>query len=140
MDIIAVIGRILFVVVLLNSGVMHLTKSEGMVGYATHKGVPMPKLAVFVSGLLMVLGSLSVVLGVVADLGALVLAVLLLAMAFKMHDFWAADEQSKQMETVQFFKNLSMAGAALVMFAAIAGAESGVEAIGPMLTSPLFGG
>ncbi|MEY4605758.1 MAG: DoxX family protein [Ilumatobacteraceae bacterium] len=140
MDVVLIIGRVLFALVLLNSGIMHLTKSEGMVGYATHKKVPVPKLSVLASGLLMVLGSLSVILGVYADLGALVLAVLLLAMAVKMHDFWAADEQSKQMETIQFFKNLSMAGAALVMFAAIAASEVDADVIGPMLTGGLFGG
>ena len=140
MDIVLIIGRVLFALVLLNSGVMHLTKSEGMVGYAAHKKVPMPKASVLLSGLLMVLGSLSVILGVYADLGALVLAVLLLVMAVKMHDFWAADEQSKQMETIQFFKNVSMAGAALVMFAALAAPEEASDVIGPMLTGRLFGG
>lgn len=140
MNVVLIIGRVLFVLVLLNSGIMHLTKSEGMVGYAAHKKVPMPKLSVLASGLLMVLGSLSVILGVYADLGALVLAVLLLAMAVKMHDFWAADEQSKQMETIQFFKNVSMAGAALVLFAAIAASEADADVVGPMLTGGLFGG
>lgn len=138
MDIVLVIGRILFALMLLNGGVMHLVKSGPMVGYATHKKVPAPKVAVFGSGLLMLLGSLSVVLGVAADLGALVLAVVLVVLAVKMHDFWAADEQSKQMETIQFLKNLSMAGAALVMFAVIAGADAGARVIGPMLTDGIF--
>jgi uncharacterized membrane protein YphA (DoxX/SURF4 family) len=84
-------------------------------------------------------GGLSVVLGVWADLGALVLAVVLLAMALMMHDFWkATDPQAKQMETISFFKNVSMAGAALVLFAAIAAAEKGVEVVGPMITDGLF--
>ncbi|MFM8268325.1 MAG: DoxX family protein [Ilumatobacteraceae bacterium] len=138
MDIVLVIGRILFALMLLNGGAMHLIKSGPMIGYATHKKVPAAKVAVPVSGVLMVLGSLSIVFGVVADLGALVLAVILVAMAVKMHDFWAADEQSKQMETIQFLKNLSMAGAALVMFAAIAGADAGARVIGPMVTDGFF--
>jgi fructose-1,6-bisphosphatase/inositol monophosphatase family enzyme len=45
----------------------------------------------------------------------------LLAMALKMHDFWTqTDPQAKQTETIAFFKNVSMAGAALFMFALIA--------------------
>lgn len=138
MDIVLIIGRILFALVLLNSGIMHLTKPGPMVGYAQHKKVPAAKASVLLSGLLLTLGSLSIILGVVADLGALVVAVLLLVMAVKMHDFWTADEQSKQMETIQFFKNVSMAGAALVMFAAIAAADKGTDVLGPMITDGLF--
>ena len=88
--------------------------------------------------MLLFLGAASVILGVVADLGALVLAILLLVMAVKMHDFWKADEASKQNETIAFFKNVSMAGAGLVMFAALAGAEKGARVLGPMMTNSLF--
>ena len=140
MDIILIIGRVLFALMCVNGGLNHFTKAEAMAGYAQFKGVPAPKLANLVSGAMLLLGGLSVILGVYADLGALVLAVLLLVMAVKMHDFWAADEQSKQMETIQFFKNVSMAGAALVMFAALAAPDEAADVIGPMLTSRLFGG
>ena len=139
MDIIMIIGRVLFALVFLASGINHFTKTQPMTGYAQFKKVPAAKASVLLSGLLMVLGALSVVLGVYADLGALVLAILLLAMALKMHDFWAqADPQAKQTETISFFKNVSMAGAALVLFAAIAAAEKGVEVVGPMITDGLF--
>jgi uncharacterized membrane protein YphA (DoxX/SURF4 family) len=54
-------------------------------------------------------------------LGAVVIAVLLVAMALKMHDFWAqSDAQAKQTEMIGFFKNISMAGGALFIFAAYA--------------------
>lgn len=136
MNIVLVIGRVLFALVLLNSGVMHLTKSEGMVGYAAHKKVPMPKASVLLSGLLMVLGSLSVILGVYADLGALVLAVLLLVMAVKMHDFWKhTDPQAKQGEMIGFMKNIGLAGGALFIFA-IAATEG--SNYGPAITESLF--
>ena len=55
------------------------------------------------------------------------------------HNFWTqTDPQQKQMEQIAFFKNISMAGGALVMFAALANAEAGVRVIGPMLTDGLF--
>lgn len=140
MDIVLVIGRILFSLMLVTGGLNHFTKTEAMAGYAAHKGVPQAKLAVSLSGLMLLAGGLSIILGVWADLGALVVAVVLLAMALKMHDYWkAADAQAKQMETISFFKNVSMAGAALVMFAALAGADKGARVIGPMITDGLFG-
>jgi putative oxidoreductase len=137
-DIVLVIGRVLFALIFVSSGVNHLKHAEAMSGYAAFKGIPQPKLANAGSGIVMLLGGLSVILGVYADLGALVLAVVLLLMAVLMHNFWKADEASKQAETIGFFKNVSMAGGALVMFAALAAAEKGERIIGPMLTDGLF--
>jgi len=139
MDIVLIVGRVLFALMLVTGGLNHFTKAEAMAGYAAHKGVPQPKLANLVSGLMLLLGGLSIIFGVWADLGALLAVVVLLAMALKMHDFWkATDPQAKQMETISFFKNVSMAGGALVMFAALAAADKGVRVIGPMITDGLF--
>lgn len=118
MNTVLLIGRILFAIMFVSGGLNHLTKAEAMAGYAGFKKVPAPKLANLVSGVLLIAGGLSIILGIYADLGALVIAVLLVLMALKMHDFWAqADAQAKQTETINFFKNISMAGGALIMFA-----------------------
>ena len=118
MNSIMLIGRVLFAFVLVSSGLSHLAKVEAMAGYAKFKKVPAAKLSVLVSGSLLVVGGLSIMLGVYADLGALVIAVLLIVMALKMHDFWAqADAQAKQTEMISFLKNLSMTGGALFIFA-----------------------
>ena len=120
-DTIMIIGRILFGLIFISSGINHLTKSQHMVGYAQFKKVPAPKASILLSGILLTLGGLSVILGVYADLGALVLAALLVVMALKMHDFWTqTDAQTKQMELISFSKNLSMAGGALFLFAVAA--------------------
>ena len=135
MDIVMIIGRVLFALVFLASGVNHFTKTQAMTGYAQFKKVPAAKASVQLSGLLLLLGGLAVILGVYADFGALVLAVLLLAMALKMHDFWTqSDPQAKQTETIAFFKNVSMAGAALFMFALIANGGD----FGPSVSSDLL--
>jgi len=136
MEIVFLIGRILFAFMFVMSGINHLTKADHMVGYAKFKGVPSPKLAVQGSGVVLALGGLSVILGVWADLGAIVLAALLVVMAVKMHNFWAIeDPQAKQADMIGFMKNISMAGGALFMFAlmAIEGAE-----YGPAITESLF--
>lgn len=135
MDIVMLIGRILFAIMFVLSGINHLTKTEAMTGYAQFKKVPAAKLSVQVSGLILLLGGLSVILGVWLDLGAIVLAVVLVLMALKMHDFWAADESSKQTEMIGFLKNISMAGGALFLFAIAA--KHGAE-YGPAITESLF--
>jgi len=136
MDAVLLIARILFSIMFVMSGLNHLTKADHMVPYAQMKGVPMPKLSVRLSGLLLALGGLSVILGVWTDLGALVLAVLLVVMAVKMHDFWkSSDPQAKQAEMIGFMKNIGLAGGALFIFAIAAMENSNY---GPAITDSLF--
>src|SRR6266511_2837285 len=75
MDIIVLVGRILFAYLFVTSGVAHFTQRQSMAGYAASKGVPAPMAAVLGGGVLLLAGSLSVLLGVWADLGALLLVV-----------------------------------------------------------------
>jgi uncharacterized membrane protein YphA (DoxX/SURF4 family) len=135
MNAVMLVGRILFAFMFVASGLNHLTKAEAMAGYAAYKKVPAPKLANLLSGVLMLLGGLSIILGVYADLGALVLAILLVAMAVKMHDFWNAQGEAKQPEMIGFLKNISMAGGALFLFAYAATEDSN---IGPALGKSLW--
>ncbi len=135
MDILLVIGRVLFALIFINSGIAHLTKLQAMTGYAQFKKVPAAKLSVIVTGLMLIVGGLYVALGVYADLGALLLAIFLIASAFMMHNFWTIqDEQAKQGETINFFKNLALAGAALIIFVMVG---TGVD-FGPSITEGLF--
>ncbi|MEY4623545.1 MAG: hypothetical protein RLZZ07_175 [Actinomycetota bacterium] len=121
MDIIFIVGRILFALIFINSGFAHFAQREAMTGYAQFKKVPAAKLAVPLTGLMILVGGLSVVLGFWVDLGALLLAAFLVVSAFMMHNFWTMDDATQKMnETVAFFKNLSMAGAALIIFAIVA--------------------
>jgi putative oxidoreductase len=113
------IARILFAFMFIMSGINHLVPKNvaAMTGYAQFKKVPMAKLSVQLSGVLLALSGLSIILGIYADLGALVVAVLLILMAVMMHNFWAADAATKQSEMISFMKNISMAGGALFIFA-----------------------
>ncbi|MEV6772997.1 DoxX family protein [Nocardia sp. NPDC051030] len=136
MDVLVLIGRILFVALFLSSGVGHLTQTEQMAQYAQFKGIPAPKPAVFASGVLLVLGGLSVLLGVWADLGALLLFIFLLPTAFLMHAFWKeTDPQAKQTEMISFNKDVALAGASLMLFAFFSYVGSD---LGLTLTGPLF--
>jgi putative oxidoreductase len=115
-DAVFLIGRILFSLVFVGSGIGHLTQTAGSAQYATHKKVPNATLMVQLSGVLMLAGGLAVIFGVLGDLAALGLAVLCLIMAFMMHRFWEeTDPQTKQGEMASFMKNISMAGAGLIL-------------------------
>lgn len=135
MDVFVLIGRILFAFLFLGSAFGHLTQGKAMAGYVESRGVPLAKVAVPASGVVLLVGGLMVLLGVWADLGALLLVVFLVPTAVLMHAFWKeTDSQSKQMEMIQFNKDMALAGAALMMFAFFAH----VDDLGLTITGPLF--
>ncbi len=136
MDVIVLIGRVLFVYLFLTSGFAHFAKRNMMAPYAAHKGVPMAMPAVLAGGVLLIGGGLSVLLGIWADLGSLMLFLFLLPTAILMHAFWKqTDPQAKMTEQTQFSKDLSLAGAALMLFAFFSYAG---ESLGLTITGPLF--
>lgn len=135
MDIVLVIARVLFALIFISSGISHLTKLEAMTGYAQYKKVPAAKFSVLLSGLMILIGGLYIAFGVYADLGALLLALFLIPTAFLMHAFWKeSDPTAKQNESIGFFKDLSLAGAALIIFALV---STGTD-FGPSITGAFF--
>ena len=136
MDVVALIGRILFAALFLGSAFGHFAQSEAMAGYASARGVPAAKLSVLASGALILVGGLMVLLGIWMDLGALLLVLFLLPTAVLMHGFWKeTDAQAKQLEMISFQKDVALAGAALVIFALYSGYGAN---LGITITGPLF--
>lgn len=135
MEIVFLIARILLSVLVLFSAIGHLTQTAGMAQYAQSKGIPMAKAGVIVSGLGLLAGGLSVLLGVYGDLGALVLAALFLIFAFTMQTFWKETDPMAKMNTqVSFNKDLALAGGALAFYLVFAQ----VDSISWVLTGPLL--
>ena len=96
----------------------HFMKLNYMSGYAQAKGVPSPKLAVAGSGVLLLLGGASVLLGLYPTIGIILLIVFMLGTTFQIHNFWAVtDPQMKQAEMVNFLKNMALTGALLMLLA-----------------------
>ena len=111
------LGRLLFGGVLAFNGLNHFLDAESMAGYAGAKGVPAPGLMVPISGGLLLFGGLGIAAGVLPTLAAGALVVFLLVTTPVMHDFWAAPEEKKQGELINFLKNVAMTGAALALLA-----------------------
>ncbi len=135
MDVVLVIGRILFAFIFIASGIGHFAKLEMMTGYAKYKKLPAAKLGVIASGLFFLLGGIYIALGFWVDLGALMLAITLILAAVIFHNYWKeTDATAKQNETIGFFKDLSLAGAALIIFVLVG---SGTD-FGPSITGAFF--
>lgn len=116
-ELVQFVGRLLFVFLLIGSGIGHLTQTQAMAGYAESRGVKNAPLMVQISGIALLAGAVSVLFGIVGDIGSLGLAVLLIITAVMMHAFWKeTDPMAKQMEMVAFNKDIALAGAALFLW------------------------
>lgn len=135
MELIELIGRLVFVAMFVRSGIQHFAKRESMVAYARSSGAPAPELMVPLTGLMILGGGVLVALGLWADLGALLIAAFLVPTAYYMHAFWKVDDpMMRATQDAHFMKNISLAGAALALF----GLYNLVGDDLWMITGPLF--
>lgn len=96
----------------------HFKNLESMTGYSQSKGVPSPRVAVFVGGVLLLLGGLGIVFGIAPEASLAVLLIFLVPVTFKMHAFWKeTDPKAKMGELINFYKNLALIGALLMLYA-----------------------
>lgn len=117
MDILVLGARFLFSMIFLFSGLGHFTQTEQMAQYAASKKVPAPKLGVIVTGIMLMLGGLSVLLGAYVEIGALLIVVFLVPTSFLMHNFWTIkDPMMKQNDMIMFMKNMALTGAAILIW------------------------
>lgn len=141
MDVLVLIGRILFASLFLLSAVNHLTRTAMMAAYATSRGVPAAVPATIGTGLVILAGGLSVALGTWADLGTwvdlgtLLLAAFVFSTALLMHAFWKeSDAQAQQAEMIHFLKDVALGGAGLMLLAffSYVGDDLGLTITGPL--------
>ena len=85
-----------------------------MVGYAASKKVPLPKLAVYGSGAIALLGGLGVTFGFHMTISLGLILVFLVPVTIFMHDFWKeTDPMSRMNQRINFLKNVALIGACL---------------------------
>ena len=108
------LGRFLYSAIFLMTVFGHF--SAGYIGYAAQAGVPAPGLLVPLSGVIAILGGLSITLGYKAKIGGWLIVLFLVPVTLKMHAFWAvADPMMHGIQLALFWKNISMLGAALLI-------------------------
>jgi len=118
MEVLILVGRIIFGGFFIYSGVNHFTKFGMMTQYAKMKGVPFPEVAQGVTGLMLLLGGLSIVFGIYPFVGIVLLVAFLVPVSLMMHNFWKLeDPQVRMADKVNFTKNLALVGAVLMLLA-----------------------
>ena len=107
-------GRILFALIFIVSAFGNFTPHAW--AYAAQHGVPAANLAVPLAGVLALAGGLMVLFGFYTRLGAALLIAFLVPVTLLMHNFWTlTDPMMRQMQQINFFKNVSMLGGALLI-------------------------
>ena len=110
------LGRIIFGGFFISSGLNHFKNREQYSQYSATKGVPMPDLAVEVTGAALILGGSSLLLGIKPKWGAAALMGFLVGVSPVMHDFWnIKDPQQREAEMVNFMKNAALLGGAMAL-------------------------
>ena len=108
------LGRFLYSAIFLMTVFGHF--SAGYVGYAAQAGVPAPGLLVPLSGVIAILGGLSITLGYKAKIGGWLIVLFLVPVTLALHNFWAVtDPMMRGIQIAMFMKNVSMLGAALLI-------------------------
>ena len=118
MDIAFLIGRIIAGIFWISSGFRHLASVNTMAGYAGSKGVPAPKLAVAGSGVVAIIGGLSILLGYQPLIGVIAVCLFLIPVSIMIHNFWTVQDPMQRMgEMVNFTKNVALLGSTLMFLA-----------------------
>ena len=78
-------------------------------------GVPAPQFLLAGAIVFLIVGSLSVIAGYKARIGAVLLLTFLVLASYYFHPFWNLEGQVQQEQMIHFMKNLSMTGALLIV-------------------------
>ena len=110
------IGRILLVLIFLNSGIGKVGNFEGTAQYMAKFGMPYTSFFLFGAIVFELVGSLSIILGYFTRFGALLILIFLIPTTLIFHTNFA-----DRMQMIQFMKNVSMVGGCLLLLAAGSG-------------------
>lgn len=121
----SVLGRIMlctiFVMSAAGNKIPHFSQTAASM---KSEGVPMPEIMLAGAIAFLLIGGALVVLGYKARIGALLILVFLGLATYFFHDFWNVPQEQVQNQTIQFMKNLGLAGGMLFIIANGSGAGS----------------
>jgi putative oxidoreductase len=117
--VLAVLGRVMLSTIFLMAALGNkIPNFSGVAKVMAAQGVPAPQFMLVGAIVFLIVGSLSVIVGYRARIGATLLLIFLVLATYFFHDFWKeTDPKAVQDQMIQFMKNLSMMGAMLLIIA-----------------------
>ncbi len=113
MNYVLLLGRLLYSLIFILAGISHFSRETIQV--AADRGFPMASFLVPASGVLLLLGGLSILLGFKARYGAWLIVIVMVPLTLFIHRFWGVHESMQMLQKIMFLKNLSMIGGALII-------------------------
>ena len=86
--IVTLIGRVIFGLYFAYSGFNHFKNAPMLIGCAASKKIPSPKLAIYGSGALLLLGGLGIAFDIYWQIAVLFIIIFLVPTTLLIHDFW----------------------------------------------------
>jgi putative oxidoreductase len=112
--VVVLLGRLFFGFIFLMASFTQFKSAT--IAYAASQGVPLASIAVPLAGVISLIGSVSILLGYRAKIGAWLIVLFLAGVTPLMHNFRAvSDPMMHQIQMIMFMKNLSMLGGALLI-------------------------
>ena len=113
-----ILGRLIFGVYFVVSGLNHFINSESISGWISAKDFPLAKFLTYFTGGQLILGGLSIVTGILPLVGLGALALFLMIVTPVFHDFWHMEGEERQNHRINFMKNLALTGAIIIIYGA----------------------
>jgi putative oxidoreductase len=116
----SLVGRLMIVAIFLASAVMNkIPQFTAVADVMAAKGIQQPKIMLAGAIAFLIIGSVSIIIGYHARLGALLLLVFLAAATYYFHAFWklAPDAPEVQGEMIHFMKNVGLMGTMVFIMA-----------------------
>ncbi len=111
-----ILGRIIVGLFFIHNAYGHLMHYKSTALYAKMKGVPMPEVATVFTGLMLLVGGLSVMLGIYPFIGVIILIIFLVPTTLIMHQYWKMQDPMQKMgEKINFLKNWALIGLLLML-------------------------
>lgn len=111
------LGRLLFGGILAFAAIDNLRDLEGMIEYGKAKNAPQPEVTVPFGSAALLFGSIGIVFWRFPKLAITGVLAFLVPTTPLMHDFWNMEGEQRDIEQIQFLKNLGLIGGALAFLA-----------------------
>ena len=100
------------------NGINHFAVFKSMTQYATMMGFLSLQMRKGMTGLMLLLGGLSIVLGIYPFVSIVLLVAFLVPVSLMMHNFWKLeDPQLRMSDKINIMKNMALLGAILMLLA-----------------------
>jgi putative oxidoreductase len=115
-DFLLLLGRVMLGWIFLQSGWSKLMTYSGFTGRMTGQGVP--SFLAYIAPIIEFLGGAGLVLGLATRYSALLIIAFTVAATWIAHRYWTMTEPARGQNMTQFWKNISILGGLLALFAA----------------------